>query len=81
MIVTWNELIDQFNSTVGTNISPVETEVNRGNTPAWDSFKTIELILVLQKSYDIEFDVNFVTKVHSLSEIHKYLNDSMSSKK
>ena len=64
-------LLEIFNKTLNTNFK--ELTITRENFPKWDSMKHAELILNLQKSFNIKFKISEIQNADSLKKIFNYL--------
>lgn len=53
---------------VGRQIAPTES-VTRDSEPTWDSLKHVELMLMLEEHFDVQFSEEEMAALHSSDEI------------
>ena len=54
-------------------------DLNNQNILAWDSLKTLTLIMVIEEEYNISINVNEIERFNSFNEIHKLLDNKLNS--
>ena len=68
-------LIDTFNN----NSIPEDiTDLKMGDLDEWDSLGNFNLIMAVEQMYQIQFDIDCIEKMTSVSEIKKEIDNALS---
>jgi acyl-coenzyme A synthetase/AMP-(fatty) acid ligase len=68
---TEKTVLEIFNKTLNSNFKELNT--SRENFPKWDSMKHAELILNLQKTFNVKFKISEIQNADNLKKIFNYL--------
>ena len=67
-------VVELLSITVGRPIAPSES-VTRDSEPSWDSLKHVELILMLEEQFGVQFSEKEMAALRSSSEIVKTIEE------
>jgi acyl carrier protein len=68
-------LIDTFNNS---SIPEDITDLKMGDLDEWDSLGNFNLIMAVEQMYQIQFDIDCIEKMTSVSEIKKEIDNALS---
>jgi acyl carrier protein len=67
------KLIKILANVFGLNEREISIELSKDNLYAWDSLRQMDLIISLEKSYDIKLEIHEIIKMTSVESIIKVL--------
>ena len=69
-----DEFLIEFSKIIKVPVDQITENEALGTTPSWDSFAHVEILILLEKEFEIEIDENTLNWYISLNRILKLLN-------
>jgi len=66
-----NELLNELSKIIGVPVEKITGQEQLGTTPGWDSFAQVEIMLVLEKKFQIKIDEKSMNEFITLDRILK----------
>lgn len=63
------ELAETLAEVFGLRVSEIKADLQRGDIGAWDSLRQMDLVMSLERKYDIVLEIADIVKMTSIAEI------------